>query len=286
MEILANYSGSWVPIGNAQTNNPFTTTIDLCSTTIPDGPFSLALRAWDYEGNPSLPLTIRKLVKDLDCDNSGADPDVSLNLTSGTLILPQNGVISATAAQGISGSPIVSVDFWFHGKNWNQNNWVHLGKDTNGSDGWQIPINTENLVEASNYGIVAVATDAAGKKAVDVKFNAVMDRTAPWVNLEMVPSPVTGNTLNLTWTGGDNLSGVDYYSLDVNVNDMGLVNIEDRISRNQTSYALPVEEGQLLIIKLTVFDKSGNSQSQRIAAFTNGYVFDQSFIFPVFFLDD
>ncbi len=41
LEVLANYNGSWVKVGADQTDNPFTTTIDLCSTEIPDGFFDL-----------------------------------------------------------------------------------------------------------------------------------------------------------------------------------------------------------------------------------------------------
>ncbi len=70
MEILANYEGEWFAIDETQFDNPFTTTIDLCETNIPDGPFQIGLRVWDTEGNPSMPLNIRKLIKNTPCDNT------------------------------------------------------------------------------------------------------------------------------------------------------------------------------------------------------------------------
>jgi hypothetical protein len=69
MEILASVDDRWFVIGEGQQDNPFTTQIDLCETDIPDGPFRLGLRVWDAEGNPSMPLDIRHMVKDTPCDN-------------------------------------------------------------------------------------------------------------------------------------------------------------------------------------------------------------------------
>jgi len=49
MEIMAKIGANWVQIGDAQTTNPFTSNVDLCDTEVPDGPFLLGLRVWDYE---------------------------------------------------------------------------------------------------------------------------------------------------------------------------------------------------------------------------------------------
>lgn len=57
MQVIARWDDKWREIGSPQTANPFTTTIDLCASGIPNGPVDLALRVWDYEGNlsPGLP---------------------------------------------------------------------------------------------------------------------------------------------------------------------------------------------------------------------------------------
>ena len=169
MEILARHGATdWFIIGTPQTANPFNSTVDLCSTTIPNGPFELALQVWDYEGNPSPIMTPRKLVKNVECGTAGTNPSVNLTLNSGTLALPLTGTVSAEVTRGSTNSAIASVEFWFHGRDWNKDSWVYLGKDTNGANGWQAPINTTGMVEASNYTILAVATDNAGNMGVDV----------------------------------------------------------------------------------------------------------------------
>jgi hypothetical protein len=283
MEILANYSGNWVQIGSEQTANPFTATVDLCSTPIPNGPFNLALRVWDYEGNPSEILTPRKLIKNVECGTSGTNPSVILSKNEGTLALPQSGFVGAEVTKGGTGSDITSVEFWFHKRNWSTGDWAYLGKDTNGSNGWQAPIITTGLADASDYTVLAVATDSAGNKGVDVSFQAIADGTPPWITFEPVQSPVMSNSVTIRWTGGDNLSGLDYYSLAVNVNGAGYQTLENVLTRTASSYTHPVGKNQIIVFALTAYDKSGNMNTVKAAMYSEGYVFPYGFIFPIFF---
>jgi murein DD-endopeptidase MepM/ murein hydrolase activator NlpD len=70
MQLIAYFEGAWHEVGDALTNNPFTYNLNVCSVGIPTGPFNLALRAWDIEGNQSqVPLGIRHLVNAVDCQN-------------------------------------------------------------------------------------------------------------------------------------------------------------------------------------------------------------------------
>jgi len=285
IELLANYDGSWVQIGSEQTDNPFTTTVDLCSTPVPNGPFTLALRVWDYEGNPSPIMTPRKLIKNVECETNGTNPGVNLVRKQGTLALPQSGFVSAEVNEGSNSSEITSVEFWFHPPNWITGQWVYLGRDTNGFNGWQAPIITAGMPEGKNYTILAVATDADGNKGVDVSFQAIVDATPPWLNLGEVRSPVTGSTINISWTGGDSLSGLDYYSLAVNVNDTGYVSVESYLPKTTTSYPYSIQQEQSLVFALTAHDKSGNQTTQKIAMYTEGYVFPYGYIFPNIFKD-
>jgi len=284
-EILVNYDGSWVSIGE-QTANPFSTSVDLCNTDIPDGPFKLALRVWDYEGNPSSILTERKLIKNIECGATGTDPDVTLTRVDGNVVLPNAGMVSASVTEGSGGSGIVSVEFWFHGKNWNQDNWVKLGVDTNGSNGWQAPFTAGDLSEGNTYTLVAVATDAAGNQGADVTFQAIVDRTAPWVIMNSVQSPVMDNVVTFTWTGGDNLAGLDYYVLAVKINNDDYLTLENYLPGSTTSYQYSITDGQLIVFKLVAYDKSGNIIAEKIAMYTNGYVFPNSYTFPTFFYGD
>jgi hypothetical protein len=260
--------------------------VDLCETDIPNGPFQLGLRVWNYVGNPSPILTPRKLIKNIECDEVGINPSVSITQNEGTLALPRAGFVEAEVTIGSSESEITSVEFWFHGRDWSQNNWVYLGKDTDGSNGWQAPISTLGMAEASNYSIVAVATDDEGNIGVDVNFRAVVDKTPPSLNLDTIRSPIMDDIITLSWSAGDNLAGLDYYSLAVDINNSGFKMLESNLPGTQTSYEYSVEEAQLLEFKLTAYDKSGNHTSQNTVMFTRNYEFEFSSIFPVFFYNE
>ncbi len=283
LEILANYDDAWVQIGTEQTANPFTTTVDLCNTSIPNGPFQLALRVWDNKGNPSGVLTPRKLIKDLECSSAGTNPSVSLVKNDNILLLPENGTVSATVAKGKSGSNITSVEFWFHGPDWSKDSWVFLGKDTSATNGWTAPINTSKMKDGGDYTILAVVTDAAGRKGVDVVFNAMVDRTAPWITMNSVPSPVTENAVTITWEGGDNLSGLNNYALSVRVNSGSAQTLASNLPPTTTAYTFNVKPKQLVVFALTAVDKAGNQQKGYAALYTQGYVFENQYIFPLFF---
>ena len=285
MEILANFGTNWVQIGSEQTVNPFTTTVDLCNTTIPNGPFRLGLRVWDYEGNPSQISTIRKLIKDVECGPSGTNPSVSLTKTGDTVILPENGLVSAEVTKGSTGNEIVSVEFWFHGRNWSTDNWVYLGKDVNGTNGWQAPISTTGMQEAGDYTLVAVATDSGGKTGVDVSFAAMVDRTPPWVTMDSVRSPVLDDSVTITWTGGDTLSGLNYYTLAVNVNNSGYQTLATSLPRTSNTFTFAVSDAQMVVFNLIGYDLAGNATSRKIAMYTDGYEFANGYILPSFFFD-
>ncbi|MEW6718514.1 MAG: pre-peptidase C-terminal domain-containing protein, partial [Chloroflexota bacterium] len=57
VQIWANYEGNWQQISPDLTTSPFVYDWGMCADDVPDGPLSLALKAWDNSGNPSLPLT-------------------------------------------------------------------------------------------------------------------------------------------------------------------------------------------------------------------------------------
>lgn len=281
LEILANYDGDWVTIGE-QTSTPFTTAINLCDTDIPDGPFKLALRVWDYEGNPSSILSVREVVKGVEC-SAGTDPDVSLNKSGGTVLLPSSGQVSATVTKGSTNASITSVAFWFHDKNWNANQWVLLGTDTNGADGWQVPFEAGDLAESTAYAVLAVGTDSAGNQGTDLTFTATLDKTQPWIEFEPIYSPYTGSQVTFSWTAGDLLSGLDHFEIAVKVNDGGWQIIDTNLSRSTFSYLLDMaSDADLVIFELKAIDLAGNENIYYSGLFTEDYEFpsENGVIYP------
>ncbi|HOE69567.1 MAG TPA: peptidoglycan DD-metalloendopeptidase family protein [Brevefilum sp.] len=287
LEILANYDGAWVQIGSEQTKNPFTTTVDLCNTSIPNGLFQLALRVWDNKGNPSGILTPRTLIKNIECSTTDTNPSVSLVKTDGLLLLPVDGHVGAIVNKGSKGRNIASVEFWFHGQDWENDDWVYLGKDTSETGGWTGPINTAGMDDGDGYAILALVTDAGGKTGMDVIFDAIVDRTGPWISINPLPSPFTNSKATITWTGGDLLSGLKHYSLSVRVNGGAEQVLASNLPPKTTSYTYNnLGPEQLLIFSLIAVDRAGNSRVEKIALYTPGYEFEYGYHLPLFFMGE
>jgi hypothetical protein len=68
IKVIANYDNTWKEVGPEITSNPFTTDVDLCAAGIPNGAVTLALWAWDADGNRStLPQDPRPIQKNSSC---------------------------------------------------------------------------------------------------------------------------------------------------------------------------------------------------------------------------
>lgn len=285
-EILAKYDGSWVTIGEKQAGNNFSTDINLCETDVPDGPFKLAVRVWDYEGNPSKISSSVKLIKGVDCGASGSDPQVTLEKVDGFLAMPNQGYVSASVSEGSSGDDIESVEFWFHKQNWSKYEWVNLGTDTNGSNGWQAPIDTSAYVEGDDFGLLAVATDSAGRQDADLSFKAIVDKTGPWVTFDPISSPFKGSKITYDWSGGDEMTQIDHYDLGVYRGAGVYQALATNLPRTTTSYQLNVSSDQIYIFEVKAHDFSGNVTTRRISVYTEGYEFPHSYVFSAFFNSD
>lgn len=69
IRIIAHYANSWHEIGKEFTTNLFSTSWDMCSANVPDGPVSLALKIWDQQGNPAQGLPgLSHFTKDYSCN--------------------------------------------------------------------------------------------------------------------------------------------------------------------------------------------------------------------------
>jgi len=80
IQVVANYDNNWVEIGPAITSNPFSTSLDLCAAGVPNGPVTLALYAWDIDGNRSpLPQDPRPIQKNAICPPPAPKCNPSLN---------------------------------------------------------------------------------------------------------------------------------------------------------------------------------------------------------------
>jgi len=241
---------------------------------VPDGPFEMGLRVWDFEGNPSAILSVRDLIKDVACGELGEEPVIEFNSPEGTLALPNNGYLDVDVMPGFDEdgeNEILSVDVFINGRDWSQGDWMHLGSDLSGVDGWRVPITTVMKGEASTYTVLARVIDSAGMSDVAISRNGIVDHTKPILTLDEVSSPFTADLVTLTWSGEDSRSGLDYffYSMAVYREGVGYQIWSGRLDASLSALQVPVNNYQFLVFKLYAHDKSGNISTDRIVIYTD-----------------
>ena len=68
MQLMASWNGEWKLVGEPLKGTPFSTTVDLCETGIPDGPFLLAMQVTDKAGRTPTELVGKRVLnKDYEC---------------------------------------------------------------------------------------------------------------------------------------------------------------------------------------------------------------------------
>lgn len=81
IQVVANYDGTWKSLGDITPtgNGPFSKDIDLCASgaEVPDGPFALTVKIFDYEGSQAPNIPVRQLIKNFNCAAASAPAPVS-----------------------------------------------------------------------------------------------------------------------------------------------------------------------------------------------------------------
>ncbi len=106
LQMIANYAGTWREVGPAQAASPFAFGLDLCSSSIPKGPFDLALRVYDVVGNQNLqPLGVRHLINNAQCATTPPPPQICAPSASQIAIFSGINYTGACALLGSGSYP-------------------------------------------------------------------------------------------------------------------------------------------------------------------------------------
>jgi hypothetical protein len=123
------------------------------------GQYYLLLRAWDHPAG-SGPYTLT-----LTLDNT--DPEINLiEPTSGSQL--PDGKIALTANVIDTQSGVSHVEFLWHSGDWQNDDWLTISSDEDGSDGWSTTFDTTALSVQSGIAFYARAYDWAGNWAADL----------------------------------------------------------------------------------------------------------------------
>ncbi len=121
------------------------------------GTYYLKIRAWDHptSGGTGYPYTIQ-----LFRDNQ--KPIASFINPVGSDTLPLEPIILQVAASDVD-SGISRVQFFWHDSDWVNSNWIYLGEDWDGDNGWNSPeFDVGSVSDARSIGFFARVFDWAG----------------------------------------------------------------------------------------------------------------------------
>jgi hypothetical protein len=80
-----------------------------------------------------------------------------------------------TPAQGEVASGVSYVDFLWHSGDWANSDWIYLGSDWDGSDGWSYNIDTSSLPGPTGAAIFVRVYDWAGNWRGAASWNLHLD---------------------------------------------------------------------------------------------------------------
>jgi hypothetical protein len=163
------------------------------------------------------------------------DIDVSVNSTD-----DQSGV---SRAQFFAG--------YYDGGNWN---WRYFADDTNPSDGLTARWNAASVSD-QYISFWAFVWDQAGNLAYTSVNDVVLDLTNPTSKVNALP-PNSAPTFDVSWVGGDNLSGIQSWDVQYQVD--GGVWTDWHVQTNIFAASFTGETGHTYAFRVRARDKAGN----------------------------
>jgi hypothetical protein len=216
----------------------------LISYTLPkDGVYYLKLKAWKHPlvGGADYTYKIRLYEDHL-------PPVLALIWPTSNTYLPDTEMtLSVNTSDLLHG--MNRVEFYWHPADWYSGSWQLIGTDRDGSDGWSMVFNPSGQLEGKSAAIFVQGYDNAGHSAGSAAWNLVIDKTPPTTHMNSLSPSQPSNAFLLSWTGADNLSGIEY------------VEIQEKIgAENWTTF--PAVDGS--IYQYWIIGNPGSSYSYRM----------------------
>ncbi len=233
----------------------------LSYTLTKSGVYYLKLKAWKHPlvGGSNYFYTIR-LYED------HIKPQATITWPSSNTYLPDT-LMDITAGINEVVNGVNRVEFYWHSTDWQAGNWVKLGTDYDGSNGWSFEFNPSGQPEGTSAAIYINVYDMAGNWAGAGAWNLGMDKTPPVTAMQSLSGTQLSNAFLLGWTGMDNLSGIDYFEIQQSTNG-GAWETLPRVEGSVFNYWVIGNPGNTYAYRMHGVDQSGNIENYPASAET------------------
>jgi C1A family cysteine protease len=218
-----------------------------------DGTYYIKVKAWNH---PSVGGTAYFYTIHLLTDN--ANPSAAM-VSPGNNAWLDPALTPVVVSASDSESGINCVEFWWHSTDWQNSDWVWLGMDYDGRDGWSFNLDTSGLAEQRGGAIYTFSYDWVGNRTGAASWNLGIDRTPPAVTTSILRlyGDAPFRDFYLHWDGSETLSGVASY--DVQYRDgAGGTWIDLLTSTMDTYYYFIGQEGHTYYFRTRAQDYAGN----------------------------
>ncbi len=159
------------------------------------------------------------------------------------------------------GSGMAWVDFYWHSADWLNANWIPLGADADGRDGWTAWLAPALLGEMNGSALVAVAVDAAGNRRAAWLPWLRVDEQPPSLNLMPLPEQTASTAVELTWQAQDAQSGLAAQELTYRLLPGGDWQVLPVELQQRRAWWLG-HFGEAVEFRLRLWDRAGNLSEQ------------------------
>jgi murein DD-endopeptidase MepM/ murein hydrolase activator NlpD len=219
-----------------------------------DGTYYIKVKAWNHPsvGGTDYFYTVHLLTDDVSpssAEITSPDNDAWLD--------PSLETINVSASDNESG--INRVEFLWHDADWENSEWVWLGADQDGRNGWRWDFDTSSLAEQRSGAFYTWAFDWAGNWTGAGVWNLGIDRTPPIATAYV--GPMYGDApfrdFHVWWYGSDNLSSVASYDVQYRDGSGGTwTNLLTETT--DTYYRFAGQDGHTYYFRARARDNAGN----------------------------
>lgn len=180
-----------------------------------DGTYFVRLKAWDYPGAGGVNHFYQ-----IGFSNFRVQPPQSVQLLypSANRLAPAIPFEIEASAVDHDGSPVAQMDFFWHGPDWTKPEWVRLGSDQDGSDGWTYPVSPALYGGVKGAAVYVQALSRTGGILGTAVWDLLPDQTMPVSQLSALPAQTNSSVARLEWTASDIQDDIDHFELQYQLN--------------------------------------------------------------------
>jgi len=174
------------------------------------GTYYIKVKPWNFPGvgGPDFTYTMTLRGDDIPV----APKDVRILFPTDSRQAPVVPFRISAAATDFDGGPVANVEFYWHGPDWSQD-WVLVGTDTDGSDGWWVDVDPAAYGGVAGGALYVQGNSRTGGVKGAVLWDLQADFVTPASRLNPLPKQVGSNVVQLNWAAADPQNDIDRFEL-------------------------------------------------------------------------